>query len=116
MSATAPAGAMDDGVSNARPATECDSGSGSRLPSINTSRSPKTSKGMGTRGGWEANYFTSASMDSLPGTAGTGRVVRRYNFGNTARSRDGLDKRLPQLSHFDVRLDKLTFAGKHCVP
>ena len=114
-----PTRAMNDGVSNVRPTTISGSGGLPPIPlNPSPSSSPKTAgspKGVKSRGGWDNNYFQSTSMDSLPGTAGTGRVLRRYNFGNTARSSgEAVDKRLPQLSHFDVRMNKLTFASKLC--
>ena len=83
-----------------------------RLPSIpnapggrvlkTASTSPPPDTALGIREGWDANFF--ASTDTLPTT---GRITRRYRF-NDAMDRP-LARRLPKISHFDVRIvDHLT--------
>ena len=49
------------------------------------------------REGWDASFF--ASSDTLPTT---GRITRRFRFNDTLDR--PLAKRLPKISHFDVRI------------
>jgi hypothetical protein len=120
---------MDDGVSNARPRLmippkKLRAVSGMKLPSPTAKTCPALSKTAGWDGMWTGdNQSLGQSMDSpqlpetsvfTPSTAG-GRVIRRYNFQlgrlNRTSSPAAVQSRLPQISHFDVRMSKLSFAS-----
>ena len=75
----------------------------------------------GKRDGWDSNYFPNTSTDSLPTTAVNSdgplpRIIRRYRFNESRPGTKSVDKRLPQLSHFDVRVGKLSFSSTPSAP
>jgi hypothetical protein len=99
-----------------------------KLPAISGMKLP-TAKACPARGktaGWDGMWTgqdqsASPSMDSLPETSdfppptACGRVIRRYNFQsgrfNRTSTLAAVQSRLPQISHFDVRMSKLSFAS-----
>jgi hypothetical protein len=71
----------------------------------------KTTSNMHALGEQDFKSFAPEySADSLPGTLDTPqRVIRRFNFGTSLRP---IQARLPQISHFDVRMHNLSFGNQ----
>ena len=83
-----------------------DTAAGSASPQVSARRhrpprtSPNWQPHQSSREGWDFNPNT--STDSLPGT---GRIIRRFRFQDSASGDRPLEKRLPQISFFDVKMD-----------
>ena len=83
-----------------------DTAAGTASPQVSARRhrpprtSPNWQPHQSSREGWDFNPNT--STDSLPGT---GRIIRRFRFQDSASGDRPLEKRLPQISFFDVKMD-----------